>query len=335
VYSDSPAHSMSPTHGMDARLASRRLARWAAIVVHLLGVIVPGFLMITTEGPAAGPDGASNVSHARMELALIVVFAVAQGVALIVWRHRSRAVRVAAKRVTGPLASNIRVDRGAVKVAVGMLLAVPWLVEIGYVAQAFTSMSDGGYNDQASGLAMGMIVVGAVLAFVGLLTGGFALLAARTNEAAARDMRIAVGLPAAAGGAPAADGGFPGTGPVPAPLTATPDTAARIAALSRMRRRATVFMVVSIVLMVGLVALAAVAVATHQWQLRYAFMIPTFFLISLSRVGMSVRARRATATAIARLSDRERGRHVAQYATGYGQGAGAPVPPAAGWGPGR
>jgi hypothetical protein len=328
-------HSDSPTHSMDARLAGRRLAKWAAIVVHVLGVLVPGFLMITTEGPGAGPDGASNVSHAKMELALIVVFAVAQGVALIVWRHRSRAVRVAAQRVAGPLASQIRVNRGAVKVSAGMLFAVPWLVEIGYVAQAFTSMSDGGYNDQASGLAMGMIVVGVVLGLVGLLTGGFALMAARTNEAAARDIRIVTGLPAVGAEAPAAAGGFPAAGYGPAQPAPIPDTGAKIAALRRMRRRATVFMVGSMVIMAGLVALAAVAIATHQWQLRYAFMIPAFFLISLSRVALSVRARRATSAAIARLSDRERGRHVAQYATGYGQQAAAPVRQAPGWEPGR
>jgi hypothetical protein len=322
-------HVGSTAHSVEARLPSRRLARRAAIVAHLLGALVPGFLMFTTEGPAASANGASNVDHARIALALIAVFAAAQAVALIVWRrHRPRAVRAAAERVTAPPGYRDRADRGAVKAAVGMLFAVPWLLQIGYVAQAFTSMSDGGYSDQASGLAIGMIVLAAAVALVSVAVGGFALLTVRTGEAAARDLRIAAGVPAAAGDVPAAAGGF-------APPAPAADTGARIAALSRMRRRATAYMVVSIVIMAGLAALAAVAVATGQWQLRYAFTIPTFFLISLSRVALSVKARRATASAIRGLGGREPGRHVAQYAAGYGQEAGPQGRPAPGWHPGR
>jgi hypothetical protein len=294
----------STTHGTEAGLASRRPARWAAIVVHVLGALGPGFLMFTTEGPAASASGAVNVDHAKLDLALIVVFAAAQAVALIVWRRRSRAVRAAANGVTAPRGYRDRFDRGAVKAAVGMLFAVAWVLEIGYVAQAFTSMGGGGYSDQASGLAIGMIVLAVVLAFVAVVTGGFALLTVRTSEATARDMRIALGGPA-----PASAGAFPAAGPAP-----VPDTEARIAALSRMRRRATAFMVVSIVLIAGLVVLAAVAVATGQWQVRYTFMIPALFLILLSRVAMSVKARAATTGAIRRLGDQERGRHAAQHA---------------------
>jgi hypothetical protein len=320
----------SATHSQQAGLANRRPARWAAIAAHLLGVLVPGFLLFTTEGPAASPNGAVNVDHAKIDLALIVVFAAAQAVTLIVWRHRSRAVRAAAKRVTAPQGYRDRADRGAVKAAVGMLFAVVWVMEIGYVAQAFTSMSGGRYSDQTSGLAIGMIVLAVGLAFVAVVTGGFALLAARTGEATARDMRIAAGMPAAAGG-------FPAAGPASAasaPPASAPDTAARIAALSRMRRRATAFMVVSIVLMAGLVALAAVAVATGQWQLRYAFMIPAFFLISLSRVALSVRARRAASRAIRVLGDREGAQHVTRHAAGYGRGGLPPVHPVPERGPG-
>jgi hypothetical protein len=91
--------------------------------------------------------------------------------------------------------------------------------------------------------------------------------------------------------------------------------------------------VVSIVLMAGLAALAAVAVATGQWQLRYAFMIPAFFLISLSRMGLSVKARRATATAIRRLGDRGGAQHVARHA-GYGQEGRPPAHPVPERGPG-
>jgi hypothetical protein len=296
---------MMETHAqrLGARVASGRPARWAAIIVHVLGALVPGFLMFATEGPAGSYNGATNVESARINLALIVVFAAAQAVALVMWRRRARAVR-AARRASAPPGYRDRLDRGAVKAAIGMLFAVPWVLEIGYVAQAFTSMADGGYNDQASGLAIGMIVLAVVLAFVAVVTGGFALLTVRTSEATARDMRIALGGPA-----PASAGAFPAAGPAP-----VPDTEARIAALSRMRRRATAFMVVSIVLIAGLVVLAAVAVATGQWQVRYTFMIPALFLILLSRVAMSVKARAATTGAIRRLGDQERGRHAAQHA---------------------
>ena len=298
---------MMETHAerLGAGVASGRLARWAAIIVHVLGALVPGFLMFATEGPAGSYNGAANVESARINLALIVVFAAAQAVALVLWRRRARAIR-AARRASAPPGYRDRLDRGAVKAAIGMLFAVPWVLEIGYVAQAFTSMADGGYNDQASGLAMGMIVLAVVLAFVAVVTGGFALLTVRTSEATARDMRIALGGPAPV---PAPAGAFPAAGPAP-----VPDTGARIAALSRMRRRATAFMVVSIVLIAGLAALTAVAVATGQWQVRYTFMIPALFLILLSRVAMSVKARAATTGAIRRLGDQERGRHAAQHA---------------------
>jgi len=326
----------STTHSTEAGLASRRPARWAAIAVHVLGALVPGFLMFTTEGPAASANGAVNVDHAKIDLALIVVFAAAQAVALIVWRHRSRAVR-AADGVTARRGYRDRFDRGAVKAAVGMLFAVAWVLETGYVAQAFTSMGSGGYSDQASGLAIGMIVLAVGLAFVSVVTGGFALLTVRTSEAADRDMRIAAGIPIPVGGfsvtgsasAPSSSGP-----PASAPPALAPDTGARIAALSRMRRRATAFMVVSIVLMVGLVALAAVAVATGQWQLRYAFMIPTFFLISLSRVALSVKARRAASRAIRKLGDQGGAQHVARHAAGHGQEGWPPVRPVPERGPG-
>jgi hypothetical protein len=319
-------------HSTQARLASRRPARWAAIVIHLLGALVPGLAMFTTEGPAASANGAVNVDHAKIDLALIVVLAAAQAVALIVWRHRSRADRGAATRVTAPLGYRDRVDRKTVKVAVGMLFAVPWVLELGYAAQAFTSMGGGGYSDQTSGLAIGLIVLAVGLAFVAVVTGGFALLTVRTSEATARDARIAVGLPAASGG-------FPTTGSASAPTASAPpasapDTEARVAALSRMRRRATAFMVVSIILMAGLVAVAAVALATGQWQLRYAFMIPAFFLISLSRVALSVRARRAASRAIGVLGDRAGAQHVARHAAGYGQEGRPPVHPVPERGPG-
>jgi hypothetical protein len=327
----------STTHGTEAGLASRRPARWAAIVVHVLGALGPGFLMFTTEGPAASASGAVNVDHAKLDLALIVVFAAAQAVALIVWRRRSRAVCAAANGVTAPRGYRDRFDRGAVKAAVGMLFAVAWVLEIGYVAQAFTSMGGGGYSDQASGLAIGMIVLAVGLAFVALVTGGFALLTVRTSEAAARDMRIAAGMPIPVGGFSVTGSASVPSSSVPsssAPPALAPDTGARIAALSRMRRRATAFMVVSIVLMVGLVALAAVAVATGQWQLRYAFMIPAFFLISLSRVALSVKARRAASRAIHKLGDQGGARHVARHAPGHGQEGWPAVRPVPGRGPG-
>jgi hypothetical protein len=317
----------STTHGTQARLASSRPARWAAIAVHLAGVLVPGLEMLTTEGPAASASGATNVDHAKINLAVIVVFAAAQAVALIVWRHRSRAVRAAAKRVTAPQGYRDRADRGAVKAAVGMLFAVVWVMEIGYVAQAFTSMSGGGYSDQTSGLAIGMIVLAVGLAFVAVVTGGFALLAARTREGTVRDLRIAAGIPIPVGG-------FSATGSASVPLASTPDIGARIAAFSRMRRRATAFMVVSIALMAGLVALAVVAVATGQWQLRYALMIPAFFLISLSRVALSVKARRAASGAIRKLSDQAGAQHVARHAAGHGQEGWPPVHPVPERGPG-
>jgi hypothetical protein len=332
VYLDS-----STAHGTEARLASRSLARWAAIVVHLLGALVPGFLMFTTEGPAAGANGAVNVDHAKMELALIVVFAAAQAVALIVWRHRSRAVRAAANRVAAPQGYRDRVDRGAVKAAVGMLFAVGWVLEIGYVAQAFTSMGGGGYSDQTSGLAIGMIVLAVGLAFVAVVTGGLALLTVRTSEATTRDMQIAAGIPIPVGGFSTTGSASAPLASAPlasAPLASAPDTGARIAALSRMRRRATAFMVVSIVLMAGLAALAAAAVATGQWQLRYAVMIPTFFLISLSRVALSVKARRATSRAIRVLGDQGGVQHVARHAAGHGQESWPPVHPVPERGPG-
>jgi len=336
-----PVYLDSTSHGAEARRASSRPARWAAIVVHLLGALVPGFLMLTTEGPAASASGPVNVDHAKIDLAVIIVFAVAQAVALIVWRQRSRAVRAAANRVAAPLGYRDRSDRGVAKAAVGMLFAVAWVLQIGYVSQAFTSMSGEGYSEQTSGLAIGMIVLAVGLAFVALVIGGFALLMVRTREASVRDLQIAAGIPIPVGG-------FAAAGPAPAPWASAPsaparpasapDTGARIAALSRMRRRATTFMVVSIVIMVGLVALAAVAVATGQWQLRYAFMIPTFFLISLSRVAWSVRARRATSRAIRVLGERGGAQpgpqHVARHAAGYGQEGWPPARPVPERGPG-
>jgi len=332
-----PVYLDSHTHSAEARRASRGLARWAAIAVHLLGALVPGFLMLTTEGPAASSNGAVNVDHAKIDLAVIAVFAAAQAVALIVWRQRSRAVRAAANPVTAPPGYRDRVDRGAVKVAVGMLFAVAWVLELGYVAQALTSMSGGGYSDQTSGLAIGMIVLAVVLAFVAAVTGGFALLTARTREASVRDMQIAAGIPIPVGGFSAA-GSAPAQPAPAAPPASVPDTGARIAALSRMRRRATVLMVGSIVLMVALVAVAVIAVASGQWQLRYAFTIPAFFLISLSRVALSVRARRATSRAIRKLGDRGGAQygpqHVARHAAGHGQEGWPPARPVPERGPG-
>jgi hypothetical protein len=327
-----PVYLDSITSGAEAGLASRRRARWAAIAVHVLGALGPAFLMFTTEGPAAGANGAANVDHAKINLALIVVFAAAQTAALIVWRRRSRAVRAAANRATAPRGYRDRYDRGAVKAAVGMLFAVAWVLEIGFVAQAFTSMGDGGYSDQASGLAIGMIVLAVGLAFVALVTGGFALLAVRTSEAAARDLQIAAGIPIPVGGFSAT--GSASARPASAPPALVPGNGARIAALSRMRRRATAFMVVSIVIMVGLVALAAVAVATGQWQLRYAFMIPAFFLISLSRVALSVKARKAANRAIHKLGDQGGAQRVARHAAGHGQEGWPPVRPVPERGPG-
>jgi hypothetical protein len=313
--------SVSP----EAMLARRRLARWMAIAVHVLGVLVPGFLMLTTEGPGASVNGAANVTHARINLAVIVAFAVAQAVALLVWRRRSRAVRAAAAAGPDPSltqvtssrqwARNRAVDKGAVKVCFGLVFAAAWIAQIGYVAQALASMGDGGYSEQTSGLTIGMIVIGVVLALVGAMTGGFALLSVRTGDAAARDLAIAMGAPAPGYGNAA-------TGPAPGQPGGGPRTGARIAALSRMRRRATRYLVGSVILMVALAVLAAVAAATGQWSLHFTLMVPALFLISLSRAALSVKARRATARAIQRLSDEERAQPVPGYRpAGHGPAA--------------
>jgi hypothetical protein len=63
-------------------------------------------------------------------------------------------------------------------------------------------------------------------------------------------------------------------------------------------------------------------------------MIPTFFLISLSRVALSVKARRAASRAIHRLGDQGGAQRVARHAAAHGQEGWPPVRPVPERGPG-
>lgn len=263
--------------GASAQAASastdRRLkALGAAIAVHVLGVVVAVVAVFAVAVPAANSvNGAGNIMHARIALALIAVLAVAQAVALAVWRFSRRDARADAASVTWPWsrAGETRAYRGAAKVFAGALLAAPWAIEIACAGSLLTFMGYGN-NNRATGFATVMSVVGLGLTSAVALT----CVSAQLVLSASGDVETTLSWEAPADGA-------------------------RIPALVRQHRRATRQQAGSVITMAALVALAAAYSATGRVQLTDSLLaIAVPLVIILSVAVKAARTRNAAARAI-------------------------------------
>lgn len=233
-------------YGSPDLTARRKRAGYVALATHLAGAIVPGVIMITTEGPSAGSDASLNLTLAKGQIGLLALVWLGQALALANWIWLAAAEQRG--RRSGPrLSLNARTDRAAVQVCLAAIMAASWAAEIGYLPQANYQISSGGFGEEVSGFTIGMLVLFVVVAFAAGLTLLFALAGARAAQR-------------------------------PAPPPGDP------AALRRARTVALRWAWISGALAVALVALSAVALATGHFNAHFATMAPVLVLINVARV---------------------------------------------------
>jgi hypothetical protein len=163
--------------GLRYPLARRRRARQWAALTHTAGLLLPGGLMLATEGAAAPPGGGqSNMTAAWWNVVCLVVLATAQLASLATWRGRARELRAAGgySRGASPYLSG-GPSRRAFRVCVALLVLAAWTAQAGYAAQAVASVRSGGYNEPQGGLTIGLLALALTAGVVAVITGALAL----------------------------------------------------------------------------------------------------------------------------------------------------------------
>jgi hypothetical protein len=258
----------------------RRARQWTA-VTHAAGLLLPGVLMFTTEGPAA-PVGAgqSNVTVAWWNLVLTGALCATQFAAVAVWRWCALELRAAGWRSQGtPACRPERAGRRVLRACAGLLILAVWTAEAGYAAQGVTSVRSGGYYEPASGFMMGTLVLALALGLVAVITGGLALLAAALSRPMVRRAPSMAAAFAAAYSAPQ-----------------------QLAVLERQRRRMTRFIVCGILLVAVDVAVVVWAAVTGHWESRLTYSAPVWLSTSVVYTIRAVKARNMLRQAELRLS---------------------------------
>ena len=269
-----------PAGSRDLLVWRRRARKWTA-AAHAAGLLLPGLLMFTTEGPAA-PVGASqsNVTVAWWNLVLTGALCATQFAALAVWRWCALELRAAGWHSQGvPACRPERAARRVLRACAGLLILAVWTAEAGYAAQAVTSARSGGYYEPASGFMMGMLVLALALGLVAVMTGGLALLAAALGRAMPRR-------------APSMAAAF----------TAAYSAPQQLAVLERQRRRMTRFIVYGILLVAMDVAVIVWAAVTGHWESRLTYSAPVWLSTSAVYTFRAVKARDMLRRAELRLS---------------------------------
>lgn len=151
------------TAGSSDLLGWRRRARALVVAAHLAGVLIPGVLMFTTEGPTANfGSGTANVTAAWLNVAAIAVVSGGQAAALIAWWRCGKALRATAGN------TRRRHGRLVLKGCAALLLLTAWTAEAGFAAEAVSAIRSGGWDEPVDSLGMGLIAAA-------MLAGGFAL----------------------------------------------------------------------------------------------------------------------------------------------------------------
>lgn len=263
------AHSSLFSDAADSSdvMTRRKQAARVTSIVHLVVAAGLGMVMITTEGSSTSVNAGLAVTMAHVQEVLLAVAAIVQLALIARWARLAsagRRLRIRGLDTQDQLSPRSRGNRAVIIGCMAVIVALAWVAEAGYLAQAQYQVSTGGYGQLDNGFADVAVGLFALFAFAAGVT---ALTVKLTDRA---------GRATAAAFAAANESLAPRPGDMRDPV-------ARRAALRRARRIALRWAVSCGILMTVIVILAGWALATGNFSGRVAVMAPVLFLLNLVR----------------------------------------------------
>ena len=243
-------------------VTKRRHAARVTSVTHLVFAVALGVFMVTTQGSSAYENAGLAVTMAHVLEVALAVAAIVQLSLIAWWARLATVVRTRGSEAREPLDPRSRGNRATIIGCMAVIVAMSWLAESGYLAQARYETGTSGYGQLGDQFATVAMVLFAIFAGA----AGITVLAVKLTERA--------GQRTAAVFAAASESADPGT---------------RAAALRQARRIALRWAIGCGILMTAIAGFAGWALATGQFGGRVAVMAPLLFLINLARFRQMMR----------------------------------------------